>query len=202
VGAAAALGFAPGSVLAAGRAGLLATDDAALADRARLLRSHGMTSGSWSRHTGQTAGYDVVALGFNHRPDEPRAALVTSRWRRLEAEVGERRELTWAYRAALEPLAPALRPAFAEASVGRSSCAAMVVLLGDARRRDEVRRSLLAVGRVRTGTLPAAPADGAPRARQALRAALALPLLPALGAAGVERVVGALAAALPAARAR
>jgi dTDP-4-amino-4,6-dideoxygalactose transaminase len=152
-----------------------------------------MTSGSWSRHTGETTGYDVLELGFNHRPDEPRAALAASRWRRLEAEVAARRALTAAYRAALAPLAGALRSAFADEAVARSSCAAMVVLLHDARRRDRVREALLRRG-VRSGLLSAAP--GAPRAQATAAAALALPLFPALGAAGVERVAAALAGAL------
>ena len=51
----------------------------------RLLRSHGMTTLTWDRHRGHAAGYDVVALGFNYRIDEPRAALATARLARLDA---------------------------------------------------------------------------------------------------------------------
>ena len=62
-----------------GEGGLLATDDDEVAALARSLRSHGMTSGTWSRHTRETDSYDVVGLGFNYRLDEPRAALLLSR---------------------------------------------------------------------------------------------------------------------------
>ena len=36
----------------------------------RLLRSHGMTSTTWDRHHGHAADYDVVAAGWNFRPQE------------------------------------------------------------------------------------------------------------------------------------
>ena len=66
------------------------TDDDALAERMRLLRSHGMTTLTWDRHRGHAAGYDVVALGFNYRIDEPRAALATARLARLDEENARR----------------------------------------------------------------------------------------------------------------
>src|SRR5438093_252196 len=72
--------------LAVGEGGLLVTDDDDLAARARLLRSHGITTLTWDRHRGHASGYDVVALGFNYRIDEPRAALAARRLGRLDAE--------------------------------------------------------------------------------------------------------------------
>ena len=59
-----------------------------LAERMRLLRSHGMTTLTWDRHRGHASGYDVVALGFNYRIDEPRAALGRVRLGRLDRENG------------------------------------------------------------------------------------------------------------------
>ncbi len=60
-----------------------------------------MTSGTWSRHTGETETYDAVGLGYNYRLDEPRSALLLSRLRSSPADVERRRELTRAYRARL-----------------------------------------------------------------------------------------------------
>ena len=51
------------------------TADEELAARVRSLRSHAMTSGTWDRHTGHAASYDVIDVGYNFRLDEPRAAL-------------------------------------------------------------------------------------------------------------------------------
>ena len=55
--------------------GVLVTDDDRLADKVRILRSHGMTTLTWDRHQGHASTYDVVDLGYNYRIDEIRAAL-------------------------------------------------------------------------------------------------------------------------------
>ena len=74
------------------------TDDDALAERLRLLRSHGMTALSWDRQKGHASGYDVVALGYNYRIDEPRAALASARLERIDRENAQRAELVARYR--------------------------------------------------------------------------------------------------------
>jgi len=66
-GDAAAFSFFSNKVLACGEGGLLATDDDEIAALARSLRSQAMSSGTWSRHTGETDSYDVGGLGYNYR---------------------------------------------------------------------------------------------------------------------------------------
>jgi dTDP-4-amino-4,6-dideoxygalactose transaminase len=118
-GAAGAFSFFSNKNLAVGEGGAVVTDDDDLAQRLRLLRSHGMTSLSWDRHQGHATGYDVVALGFNYRLDEPRAALAGARLERLDQENEQRAVRAARYRQALEsqglecPMRPqeGLRPA-------------------------------------------------------------------------------------------
>jgi dTDP-4-amino-4,6-dideoxygalactose transaminase len=118
-GAAGAFSFFSNKNLAVGEGGAAVTDDGKLAERMRLLRSHGMTSVSWDRHSGHASGYDVVALGYNYRIDEPRARLATLRLERLDRENAQRAELDARYRLMLRelglecPLAPSpgLQPA-------------------------------------------------------------------------------------------
>jgi dTDP-4-amino-4,6-dideoxygalactose transaminase len=111
-GAAGAFSFFSNKNLAIGEGGAVVTDDDELAERMRLLRSHGMTTLTWDRHRGHAAGYDVVALGFNYRIDEPRAALATARLARLDAETARRRELDARYRERLpSAVAPTAAPA-------------------------------------------------------------------------------------------
>ena len=55
-----------------GEGGMLVTDDDGLAEKLRVLRSHGMTSLTWDRHKGHAWSYDVVDLGYNYRIDEVR----------------------------------------------------------------------------------------------------------------------------------
>jgi dTDP-4-amino-4,6-dideoxygalactose transaminase len=61
--------------IAIGEGGMVVTDSDLLAERIRLLRSHGMTTLTWDRHRGHAASYDVVATGFNYRLDEIHSAL-------------------------------------------------------------------------------------------------------------------------------
>jgi len=110
VGLAGAFSFFSNKNLAVGEGGMVVTDDAAVAARVRLLRSHGMTTLSWDRHRGHASGYDVVDLGFNYRLDEPRAALARRRLTRLDAENDQRRVLDARYRERL-------------AGLGRLTCA-------------------------------------------------------------------------------
>ncbi|MDQ3677529.1 MAG: DegT/DnrJ/EryC1/StrS family aminotransferase, partial [Actinomycetota bacterium] len=112
IGRASAFSFFSNKNLAIGEGGMVTTDDDALAADIRLLRSHGMTTLSWDRHRGHAAGYDVVALGFNYRMDEPRAALGRCRLERLDAENAQRATLDARYREQLSGIvACAMAPA-------------------------------------------------------------------------------------------
>lgn len=89
-----------------GEGGMLVTGDDRLAERLRLLRSHGMTSLTWDRHKGHAWSYDVVDLGYNYRMDEVRAALGLAQLRKLPRNNQLRREKTSLYRRLLEEDCP------------------------------------------------------------------------------------------------
>jgi dTDP-4-amino-4,6-dideoxygalactose transaminase len=103
-----------------GEGGMLATDDEPLAEKLRILRSHGMTSLSWDRHQGHAYSYDVVDLGYNYRIDEMRSALGRVQLLKLPAGNQHRGELTLLYRELLAELAPEVEMPFAE--VRGTSC--------------------------------------------------------------------------------
>jgi dTDP-4-amino-4,6-dideoxygalactose transaminase len=90
--------------LPVGEGGMVITDDDEVAGRIKLLRSHGMTTLTWDRHRGHASSYDVVALGFNYRLDEPRAALALSRLSRLDDANDARNRLVEQYRDKLSGL--------------------------------------------------------------------------------------------------
>lgn len=75
-----------------GEGGAIITDDAALAERLKRMRSHGMTSMTLDRHKGRAYSYDVIDLGYNYRLDEIRASLLMAQLTRLP-ELLERRTL-------------------------------------------------------------------------------------------------------------
>jgi dTDP-4-amino-4,6-dideoxygalactose transaminase len=197
-GVAACFSFSSSKVLACGEGGLLATDDDGVARMARSLRSHAMTSEAWDRHRGHAPGYDVAGVGFNYRIDEPRAALLNSRLRRLEEEVERRRALVRRYRSLLRGLD--VSAPYRDEEVERSSCYAMPILLAP-QRRDGVRAEM---GRrtVQTNVLyPAISAFSAyagpdrrplPRSELVARSQLTLPLYPHLTEDDQDYVIGAL----------
>lgn len=74
-GAAGTFSFFPNKNMTTGEGGMIVTPDADLAQRARRIRSHGMTTMTWDRERGHAADYDVEVAGENLRMDEMRAAI-------------------------------------------------------------------------------------------------------------------------------
>jgi dTDP-4-amino-4,6-dideoxygalactose transaminase len=200
VGLAGCFSFFSNKVLSCGEGGLLATDDDAVAELVRSRRSHAMTSGTWDRHRGHSAGYDVVGLGFNYRMDEPRAALLNARLSGLSGDIAARRRLVHRYRELLAGVAGVSVP-YGEAEVDASSCYVMPVMVERAELRDPLRAWMLEERRIQTSVLyPAiheftAYAEGQPgleRSELAARTELTLPLFPHLSETDQDRVAGAL----------
>ena len=102
-GLAGALSFSASKNLGIGEGGMLLTDDDEVARRARSLRWHGISASTWARHGADAPEYTVEEVGFNYRIDDPRAALVNARLRRLDEDNRRRAEIEAAYRAAFGP---------------------------------------------------------------------------------------------------
>ncbi|MDD5618223.1 MAG: DegT/DnrJ/EryC1/StrS family aminotransferase [Candidatus Omnitrophica bacterium] len=77
--------------------GMLTTDNEEYARKALLLRSHGMTSLSYSRSKGHAVKYDVADLGFNYRMDDIRAALALVQFKKLNNDLKKRAQLRQIY---------------------------------------------------------------------------------------------------------
>jgi dTDP-4-amino-4,6-dideoxygalactose transaminase len=210
IGQSGAFSFFSNKVLSCGEGGALATDDEAVAALARSRRSHAMTSGTWDRHRGHSAGYDVVGLGYNYRLDEPRAALLSARLVGLEADIESRRRLVRRYRERLRGLSGLIVP-YSDEEVGRSSCYVMPVLVEDPALRDPL-REWLSERLIQTSVLYPAihefteyaglPAGSLPRSELVARSQITLPLYPHLAERDQDRVVEALAEGLATLRPR
>jgi len=124
-----------------GEGGMIVTEDDALAERLRLLRSHGMTTLTWERHRGHASSYDVVAQGFNYRLDELRAAIGLVQLRRLPDENARRGTISARYRERLDGVNGITMP-FGELEVGTTSAHHLAVALLPEGRRDDVRAAL------------------------------------------------------------
>jgi dTDP-4-amino-4,6-dideoxygalactose transaminase len=120
--------FFPNKNMTTGEGGMLVTNDDHLAERVRILRSHGMTSLTWDRHQGHAWSYDVVDLGYNYRIDEIRSALGRAQLSKLEANNARRRQLVALYAQLLQEEVLEVRIPF-ENHNGISACHIMPVLL-------------------------------------------------------------------------
>ena len=141
LGLAGCFSFFSNKNLPIGEGGMIVTDDEDLADRIRLLRSHGMTTLTWERHRGHASSYDVVAQGFNYRLDELRAAMGLVQLSRLPAENAARSKIAARYREALDGVEGVTMP-FREVAEGTTPAHHLAVVLLPKGRRDDVRATL------------------------------------------------------------
>jgi dTDP-4-amino-4,6-dideoxygalactose transaminase len=144
-GVAGAISFSAGKNLGIGEGGVLLTDDDELAERARLMRWHGVTRSIWERHRTGTESYDVSGLGFNYRIDDPRAALARSRLSRLDDDNRRRAQIESVYRDQLGQLA-GLSLLAAPPESARVSHSMFVVVVDEGVDRDAFRDSLAKSG--------------------------------------------------------
>lgn len=79
--------------ISTGEGGMLITNDTEFFERAKLLRSHGMTSLSYERSKGHSTSYDVVDLGFNYRMDDMRASLGLVQLNKIQKFLEKRAEV-------------------------------------------------------------------------------------------------------------
>jgi dTDP-4-amino-4,6-dideoxygalactose transaminase len=190
--------------LPTGEGGMVVTDDDKLAERIRLLRSHGMTTLTWDRHRGHAHSYDVVAHGYNYRLDEIRAAIGRVQLSRLAEENAKRARLVALYRAALDGAGGIVMPFASKPEIDPAHHLAVIVL-PEGCGRDELRSSLTAA-RVQTSVhYPPIHEFTAYRGLETKRSLpvteavasrlLTLPLYPHMSEADVSTVAAAVLAA-------
>jgi dTDP-4-amino-4,6-dideoxygalactose transaminase len=92
-GEVASFSFFSNKNISTGEGGMLVTNSTELYDRAKILRSHGMTSLSFERSKGHTTDYDVIELGYNYRMDDIRSSIGIVQLGKLENDLKKRAEL-------------------------------------------------------------------------------------------------------------
>jgi len=76
--------------ISTGEGGMLVTNVVAYHDRAKLLRSHGMTTLSYQRSQGHAVSYDVVEPGYNYRMDDMRASIGIIQMSKISTDLRKR----------------------------------------------------------------------------------------------------------------
>jgi perosamine synthetase len=101
--------FHPVKHITTGEGGAVVTNDGALAERLRLLRSHGIDRGPLERAGGHGGwAYDLVLLGRNYRLTDFQSALGMSQLRKLDGFLERRDEIARRYQEAFAEV-PAIR---------------------------------------------------------------------------------------------
>ncbi|WP_326958842.1 MULTISPECIES: DegT/DnrJ/EryC1/StrS family aminotransferase [unclassified Arthrobacter] len=97
--------FHPGKILTTGEGGMLTANNAAWADRARMLRDHALRVPANSRHAAALAPAEEYGeIGFDYRMTDLQAAVGLVQLDRLSEVVSRRRAIAEAYRKALAGL--------------------------------------------------------------------------------------------------
>lgn len=198
--------FHPVKHLTTGEGGMITTDDAALAQRMRVFRNHGITSDHRQRAEQGGFFYEMVDLGYNYRITDFQCALGLSQLRKLPEFVRRRQEIAARYDAAFARI-PAVRPLAVRPGVSHAYHL-YTVLLDSARLtadRGAVFAALRAEGiganvhyipvhlhpfyRERFGTRPGL----CPVAEDAYSRLVTLPMFPQMSTGDVDDVVAAVA---------
>lgn len=128
--------------LSTGEGGMLVTDRDDLAERFRVLRTHGMTTVTLDRHRGHAFSYDVVDCGFNYRSAELNAALGRVQLQKLVPKNERRRALMRRYTELLGNV-DGVVPAFHECgNIDTSACHIMVAVLDEGIDREIVMQKM------------------------------------------------------------
>lgn len=93
-----------------GEGGLLTIKKEEHYNRAKLLRSHGMTSLSYERSKGHSTEYDVVELGYNYRIDDIRSCLALEQIKKIPDDYEKRKNVRNIYTGILSKIKDVIIP--------------------------------------------------------------------------------------------
>lgn len=146
IGDCAAFSFFSNKNISTGEGGMFITNNEEMAQKARLIRSHGMSTMSYQRASGHATEYDITCLGYNFRMDDIRAAIAIEQLKKLPGDLDMRRKVRKQYVDRLSKIEGVVVP-FADNTEFISNYIMPVVLLNSAREyRNKVREYMHAVG--------------------------------------------------------
>lgn len=90
IGDCASFSFFSNKNISTGEGGMFITNNIDMAEKARLIRSHGMTTMSYQRASGHATEYDIKCLGYNFRMDDIRASIAIEQLKKLPKDLQKR----------------------------------------------------------------------------------------------------------------
>ena len=139
--------FHPRKVITTGEGGMIVTDDEDLAERARILRAHGMSLSDLARHQADRVVIEAYHdLGYNYRLSDLHAAIGIVQMQKLDGMLAQRRRVAERYNDAFADLENVQLP-FSSYDTPHTYQSYMLQLLPSApRTREQVMQELLEVG--------------------------------------------------------
>jgi len=139
--------FHPRKTISTGEGGMLTTDDADVAERARQLRSHAASVSAVSRHQSRGIVFEEYReLGFNYRMSDLQAAVGVEQLAKLDSLLARRRTLAERYNTAFGRLPEVAIPAAPPYAVHAYQSYGLCLTPAFRGRRDELLRELAALG--------------------------------------------------------
>jgi len=132
--------------ISTGEGGMLVTDNDDYYERAKLLRSHGMTSLSYERSKGHSTTYDVIALGYNYRMDDIRASIGLVQLAKLIVDLKQRAEIRKMYIAQLSSIDEIIIPFKNYTEFSSNYIFPIILKKSTFTKRDKIREKLAEAG--------------------------------------------------------
>ena len=106
--------FYANKTITTGEGGMAVTDDAALADRMRMMSLHGLSHDAWGRYSGGSWDYQIIEAGYKYNLTDIAAAIGVHQLARAEAMRVEREAIARRYFEELDGLAEVELPSIPE----------------------------------------------------------------------------------------
>ena len=128
--------------ISTGEGGMLVSNTEDYVKRAKLLRSHGMTTMSYERAKGHATTYDIETLGFNYRMDDIRASIGIVQFKKLKVDLEKRIEVRKWYVEGLKNIKSIIIPFENNNEFVSNYIFPIVLKDSNAEYRDEIRNKL------------------------------------------------------------
>ncbi len=146
IGDCAAFSFFSNKNISTGEGGMFISNNKELADKARLLRSHGMTTMSYQRAGGHATAYDIVELGYNFRLDDIHAAIAIEQLKKLPGDLEARLAVRARYVERLSQIANVVVPFADNTEFVSNYIMPIVITKGTVEDRDKMREAIHEAG--------------------------------------------------------
>lgn len=146
IGDCAAFSFFSNKNISTGEGGMFISNSKELADKARLLRSHGMTTMSYQRAGGHATAYDIVELGYNFRLDDIHAAIAIEQLKKLPGDLDARLAVRARYVERLSKIANVVVPFADNTEFVSNYIMPIIITKGTVEDRDKMRDAIHEAG--------------------------------------------------------